>query len=103
MDRFGEALDSYDRALTVAPDIPHIQTSRTNTLVSLLRLEEAIAAHDVIAARFPDFAQGRWNRAQCLLLLGKWKEGFREFEWRKQQPESAWRFPERARPEWLGE
>lgn len=102
MERFEEALDSYDRALSLAPDVPQIQTSRANTLMSLLRLEEAMAAHDALAARLPDFAQGRWNRAQCLLLLGKWKGGFAEFEWRKKQPESAWRFPKRPRPEWLG-
>ncbi|HUO02345.1 MAG TPA: tetratricopeptide repeat-containing glycosyltransferase family protein, partial [Rhizomicrobium sp.] len=102
MDRFAEALDSYDRALVIAPDVPQIQTSRANALVGLLKLEEAMAAHNAIAARLPDFAQGRWNRAQCLLLLGKWKEGFAEFEWRKRQPESAWRFPQRARSEWRG-
>ncbi len=61
-----------------------------------------MAAHNAIAARVPDFAQGRWNRAHCMLLLGNWKEGFAEFEWRKRQSESAWRFPERSRPEWLG-
>jgi tetratricopeptide (TPR) repeat protein len=102
MERFEEALDSYDRALVIAPDIPQIQTSRANTLMALLRLDEAMAAHDALAARLPDFAQGRWNRANCMLLLGKWKEGFEEFEWRKTQSESAWRFPERSRPEWLG-
>jgi tetratricopeptide (TPR) repeat protein len=102
LERFEEALASYDRALIIAPDVPQIQTSRANTLVALLRLGEAMAAHDAVAARLPDFAEGRWNRAQCLLLLGKWKEGFAEFEWRKRQSESAWRFPERSRPEWLG-
>jgi tetratricopeptide (TPR) repeat protein len=102
MDRFAEALDSYERALVLAPDIPQIQTSRANTLMALRRFDEAMAAHNALAARLPDFAQGRWNRANCMLLLGKWKEGFAEFEWRKRQPESAWRFPERARPEWLG-
>ncbi len=102
MERFEEALDSYDKALAIAPDLPQTQTSRANTLMALLRLEEAMAAHNAIAARLPDFAQGRWNRANCMLLLGRWKEGFAEFEWRKKQAESAWRFPQRSRPEWLG-
>lgn len=102
MERFDEALDSYDRALNIAPDLPQIQTSRANTLVALLRLGEAMEAHNAIAARVPDFAQGRWNRANSMLLLGNWKEGFAEFEWRKKQAESAWRFPARSRPEWLG-
>jgi len=103
MDRFEEALDSYDRALILAPDVPQIQTCRANTLVGLLKLEEAMGVHNTVASRLPDFAQGRWNRANCMLLLGRWKEGFAEFEWRKKQAESAWRFPERSRPEWLGQ
>lgn len=101
MDRFEEALDSYNRALALAPDVPQIQTCRANALVGLLKLDEAMAVHNAVASRAPDFAQGRWNRANCLLLSGRWKEGFAEFEWRKRQSESAWRFPERIRPEWL--
>jgi len=102
MERFEEALAAYDQALTIQPDLPYSETTRANTLQDMKRSDEARAAHDRVVARWPDFAFGRLNRSLCLLLQGQWRDGFREFEWRKRQAHSARFYPKPAQPEWQG-
>jgi tetratricopeptide (TPR) repeat protein len=88
MARFDEALASYDKALALNANNPVTMTCRANTLQDLGRLDEAMAVHDRVLALSPRSASGHWNRAQGVLLQGKWKEGFSEFEWYRQRPES---------------
>jgi tetratricopeptide (TPR) repeat protein len=102
LERFEEALASYDRALAINLN-PITASNLANTLQDSLRLDEALAAHDRVIAMWPDFPAGHWNRSQDLLLQGNWKEGFAEFEWRKNRPEFASLYFQSPQAEWLGQ
>ena len=102
LERFEDAIASYDRALALAPN-PITLSTKANTLQELLRLDEAMAVHDRAIAMQPDNASCHWNRSQGDLLRGNWKDGLREFEWRKKRPDSIADYDMGARKEWLGE
>jgi Flp pilus assembly protein TadD len=64
-------------------------------------LHGALSAFENVQRLAPNDVNGHWDRAQILLMLGRFAEGWREFEWRWQLPEtSAQAF---AEPQWHGE
>ena len=94
-------MDSYDRALAIAPDVLRFKPA-VPTLwwgcCDWRRLWRRTTRSPLACPISPRAAESRAMPA----AIGKWKEGFAEFEWRKRQSESARRFPARSRPEWLG-
>lgn len=100
--RLEEALELY-RAAAADPASAAMPYNIGNVLRLLGRTEEALAAYDAALAILPRFAVARHNRAYALLQLGRWQEGFREYEWRKACPtfveDARYRLP---RP-WNGE
>lgn len=75
----GAAL-AYRAALRLAPD----DYKAANNLANVLQgLGDPAAARDVLdaaLARHPGVAELRYNRALALLLLGRWSEGFADYE-----------------------
>jgi len=100
MERYAEAVASYDRALALNPGLYVTMSNRANTLQELKRLDEANAAHDRVVATWPDYVSGHWNRAQGRMLQGNWREGLKEFEWRKRRPEMQGEYS--TEKEWTG-
>jgi tetratricopeptide (TPR) repeat protein len=101
LDRHAEALASFDRAIALRPDYAEAHTNRGATLTDLQRHEEALASYDRAIALKPGDVETHLNRGLLLLLLGRFAEGWPEFEWRKRLPEAlgARSFP---RPLWSG-
>ena len=82
LKRYDEALASYDRALSLRPDYAEALNNRGNVLQELKRLDEALASYDKAIALKPDYADGFMNRALCRLLVGRYIEGWNDYEWR---------------------
>jgi tetratricopeptide (TPR) repeat protein len=57
MERFAEALASYDKALAIRPDYATALNNRGTALTALKRSEEALASYDQALAIRPDFAR----------------------------------------------
>ncbi|MES2472601.1 MAG: tetratricopeptide repeat protein, partial [Pseudomonadota bacterium] len=70
LGRFGEAVASYDRALTTAPDAGTL-TNRGNALQGLNRPAEALASYDAALAREPGNVQALFKRGVVLGELGR--------------------------------
>lgn len=100
--RHEEALASCERAIALRPDYAEAYNNRAASLYDLQRNDEALTSYDKAIALKPDDADTHLNRSFVLLCLGRFAEGWREFEWRKKLPEAlgARSFP---RPLWLGE
>lgn len=67
------------------------------------RYGEALDMYDRAIAADPAHATARGNRAMLLLLLGRLREGFAEYEWRWRMPGFATPRREFRRPPWAGD
>src|SRR5262249_6902669 len=57
-------------------------TNRGNTLQQLKRFDEALGSYDQALALREDYPAAHWNRALLRLLLGDWRQGWQNYEWR---------------------
>jgi tetratricopeptide (TPR) repeat protein len=74
LQRFDEALASYDRALVLRPDYADALCNRGAALHELKRYDEALAASERIIALQPDYAEAHSNRGNTLRALGRYDE-----------------------------
>ncbi len=102
LKRPAEALASYDKAIALEPDYAMAYCNRGNVLSNLNRSAEALASFDKAIALKPDYAEAHWNQSICLLLMGRFEQGWRQYEWRKKcnEPIAICNYPQ---PLWLGE
>ncbi len=101
LKRFDEAIAAFEKALALRPDYPEAYQNLGVTLQDEKRLEEAVAAYRKAIALRPHYAEAYNNLGFCELQLGRFTDGFRDYEWRKQLPGAPAQFF--TRPEWRGE
>ncbi|MBW0004110.1 MAG: tetratricopeptide repeat protein [Hyphomicrobiales bacterium] len=80
LKRFSEALESFDRALALAPDHVETLTNRGAVLHELKRPEEALASFDEALAIDPRHLGALMNRAITLKELGRLDEALSSYE-----------------------
>jgi len=80
--RAKEALDSYERALRVKPDLPELLALKGEALSAAGRYEEAIKAFDTVLAAFPADGETLNARGIARMALGKLAEA--NDDWRRQ-------------------
>ena len=97
-----DALASYDKAIALKPDSAEAHNNRGLALRNLKRPEDALASYDKAIALKPDYANAQWDRSLCLLLMGRFEQGWLQYEWRKKRdnPIAARSY---SQPLWLGE
>jgi tetratricopeptide (TPR) repeat protein len=102
LERVEEALVSFEKAIALKPDYAEAHYNRGCALQDLMRPEDALASYDRAIALKPDYASPYWNKSLCLLLMGRFEQGWRLHEWRKKlaEPVATRVFPQ---PLWLGE
>ena len=69
--RAEEALDSYERALRIRPNLPEVLALKGEALSALGRYEEAIQAFDTVLAAFPADGETLNARGIARMALGK--------------------------------
>jgi tetratricopeptide (TPR) repeat protein len=80
--RAEEALDSYERALRIRPNLPELLALKGEALSALGRYEEAIQAFDSVLAAFPADVETLNGRGIARMALGKLAEA--NDDWRHQ-------------------
>ena len=80
--KLDEAIESYDRALSLKPDYFEAYNNKANALKDQGELEEAITTYKKAISLKPDYADAHVNLSFVLLSYGKLKEGLDEYEWR---------------------
>lgn len=80
---------AYREALKLAPGYVGALCNLGRVLHEQARYEEALAHYDQALALDPNHAESHANRATLLLLLGRFAEGWREYEWRWRVKEFA--------------
>lgn len=80
--RAQEALDSYERALRLKPDLPEVLALKGEALSALGRYEEAIQAFDTVLAALPADGETLNGRGIARMALGKLADA--NDDWRRQ-------------------
>ncbi len=101
---FDEAADYYQKALALNPRNAATHASVGHLHATVGRLEAAVASFDEAIRLQPDHPGAHWNRALALLALGRFKEGWEDYEWRFHCPEVVWQIGQRQfhKPQWDG-
>jgi tetratricopeptide (TPR) repeat protein len=69
LERYDDALASYDRALWLNPDIPQAWNNRGNALRRLGQRDEAIASYDHALDLNPNYGLAKQSRESVLKEL----------------------------------
>ena len=102
VNRLEEALENYDSALKIRPDYPEALNNRGNALVKLNRLEGALDNFNRALNLQPNYVDALNNRGHLLLLMGKFSEGWKSYEWRRKKSDT-WTERDFPGPEWQGD
>ena len=70
-DKFDEAVEAYDRALSLKPDYFEAYNNKGNALKDQGKLEEAISSYKKAIKIKPDFADAHFNKGISLHGQGK--------------------------------
>jgi tetratricopeptide (TPR) repeat protein len=103
LDRAADARDSYQKALEIAPAFADAWNNLGLTLIDLGEHEAALAAFERALELNPNYVECRWNRSNCLLRMGRFDEGWPEYEVRWQRRWIGARSRAFAQPLWLGD
>ena len=103
LKRLDEALASYDKAIALKPGYADAFNNRGNALKELKLFDEALASFDKAIALKPDSADAYLNRALTRLLVGRYKEGWADYEWRWEAKTCLCARPNVKVPTWQGE
>lgn len=88
-----EAAASYRRALELKPELAEAHNNLGVVLVQQDKVDEVLACCARALELAPDFAEAHLNNACALLSVGRFAEGWSEYEWRwKQQDVQEPRF-----------
>jgi tetratricopeptide (TPR) repeat protein len=103
LGRHAEAIDSFNRALILKRDNVPALYNRGLAQVALNRPKEALASFSRAIALEPGHADAQFNAAMLHLLLGDFRAGWKQYEWRWRRPEGAAVQRSFAQPLWLGD
>lgn len=101
--RYDEAVAAFRRAERLAPYNPYLFCNQAP--VHIYRRDYATALHCLNRAISldPDFAEAHHSRAELLLLMGRFQEGWRDYEWRWKMGQATSILPDFGCPLWLGD
>ena len=83
LNKYNDALKYYDQAVKIKPDFVEAINNKANCLYELCQLDEAIKTYENAIKIKPDFAYAKWNMSRIQLLKGNYKDGWKNYEWRK--------------------
>ena len=81
LNRFEEALATYDHALALRPDYVEALVDRGSILHKLKRFEEALASYGRALALRPDYVEAHYNEGMSRMLTGDFQRGWPKMEW----------------------
>ncbi|MEW6498406.1 MAG: tetratricopeptide repeat protein, partial [Cyanobacteriota bacterium] len=98
-DETEKAIACFNRLIEIAPNYAEAHYN-LGWVIQESQLETAIACYSRAIELDPNHTKAHWNRGLALLLLGRYKEGFADYEWRWQREKTPPRFF--TQPVWDG-
>jgi tetratricopeptide (TPR) repeat protein len=101
-DQLNDAIAAYHQAIALRPNYAEALTNLGISLADKGELDDAIIAYRRAIQLKPDAADIHWDLAFLLLSMGRFAEGWEEFEWRLKDETKRLRRDFSA-PQWNGE
>jgi tetratricopeptide (TPR) repeat protein len=98
-----EAERSYRRALELAPAFADAWNNLGLAQIDLNQHAHALSSYERALAINPASVETRWNQALCLLQMGRFEAGWREYEWRWERARIKADLRGFAQPLWRGD
>ncbi|HEX3382761.1 MAG TPA: tetratricopeptide repeat-containing glycosyltransferase family protein [Paraburkholderia sp.] len=98
-----EAQRCYQRALELAPGFVDAWNNLGLAQVDLNQREAALSSYERALALNPASVEAHWNQSLCLLQMGRFDTGWREYEWRWERSRIKAGKRAFAQPSWLGD
>ena len=98
-----EAIDAYNKALSLDPNCTIAHNNKGIDLKDMGKTEESIQSYKKALSIEPDYAETHLNLSFMLLNSGKLEEGLDEYEWRWKTKEGLSRQRFFSKPLWNGE
>jgi tetratricopeptide (TPR) repeat protein len=102
-DRTEDAIASFGAALQLAPTLAEAHNNLGIALHHQGSPAEAVDSFHLALGPRPDFPEAHANLGMALLALGRYEEGWREYEWRWRTPLLAAARRDFVQPQWRGE
>ncbi len=102
IEKFNDALDSFKKCLSLTPDHIGCQLMVGIIYEELKKFDQAIKFYKSCIETYPDYIEPHINLGMCLLLTGNYKEGWKEYEWRRKLPAEVYNL-KLTSPEWTGQ
>ena len=97
-----EALRSYNQSLELQPNHAFALNNRGLALRDCGQMADALRSYDAAIEALPECPDFYFGKAMCLLLLGRFQEGWSLFEWRRSKIQPVASPPSGSHP-WRGE
>lgn len=101
LNKTEQALADFNNAIDLKPDYSEAFYNRGKVFNEHKLIEDALDSYDKAIALHYDFAEAHHNKSLCLLLVGKFEEGFKEYEWRWRTKNFTSHKITSCKPEWL--
>jgi tetratricopeptide (TPR) repeat protein len=103
LEQFEGALASYEQAITLDVNYTDVYYNSGLAFHEMKQFDQALASYKRAIALKPDYAEAHWNHALCLLLLERYTEGWKQYEWRWKYKGFTSPLRPFQQPLWLGE
>ena len=97
-----QAINHYQNAISIKPDYAEAHNNIGITLQEIGRHEEATTHYQEAISLNPDYAEAHFNLSCLYLLLGDFKNGWEEYEWRLKLKNNIEHTRSFAQPKWSG-
>jgi tetratricopeptide (TPR) repeat protein len=100
--QFDDAVTHYQRAIGLNPNFAGGYCNLGVALQNKQKIDEAVSAYQKAIGLDPDYIDAHWNLSLALLLSGRFREGWKEYEWRLKKKEHIYHGRRFTRPLWDG-
>ncbi|MBY0419840.1 MAG: tetratricopeptide repeat protein, partial [Pararheinheimera sp.] len=97
-----EALTSVDKAIELKPDYAEAYVTKANVLIAKNLLTDALVCFDKAIYLQPAYADAYWNKSLLQLLIGDFRGGWENYEWRWKIKDGLLKKVDLKLPLWLG-
>ena len=99
---FKEALVFYEKSILLKPDFVDALNNKGNCLTSIGKLKDAFKVFNEAITINPNHINSNWNLGLLQLLTGDFKNGWKNYEWRKKRNLIKNNYIQDLKKEWLG-